>query len=559
MKNITIKCILVLVAIFSFAACDTDVEHNIPAVDAPALVTSTPETGNVKVRIGENTITLTYDRNINFATEDLSKITLTGGELLSADVIGVSKTLTIKARFSKRETACTLSIPEGVVLGPNSMPAPAVTISFSTVTLDKTPVNANLTPEAKKVYDYLQANFESKTLSAMMADVAWNTDEAEQVYQWTGKYPAMNCFDYVHLHVSGANWIDYSDIAPVKKWWDNNGLVLAMWHWNVPTSGQDPFSTELWTETTVIPGDWSGSVQLTNEASLALFAKAKVGNKIKVVTSDVVAGAQGSFKNSSWGEIATGTDYFDITGDFTLTITEDILTSLKAGGLIVGGHDYTVTGIYLTNGNNSDKYDFYKEDNSFDADKALTEGTWENEVFTADLAKVAGYLKLLQDANIPVIWRPFHEAAGGWFWWGKNAASFKNMWIAMFDYFKAQGLNNLIWVWTTETGDADWYPGDAYVDIVGRDIYKKETADCVAEYNTMVTEYGNKMTTLSECGTVGKISEQWIGGARWLWFMPWYAGTDSEGAPVVHADQAWWQDAMQQSFVITRDQLPSMK
>ena len=84
---------------------------------------------------------------------------------------------------------------------------------------------------------------------------------------------------------------------------------------------------------------------------------------------------------------------------------------------------------------------------------------------------MAGYLKLLHDANIPVIWRPLHEAAGGWFWWGKNADSFKKLWIQMFDYFKAQGLNNLIWVWTSETGDADWYPGDAYVDIIGRDLY----------------------------------------------------------------------------------------
>lgn len=558
MKTLNIKWTLMLAAISFFAACDTDVEHNIPAVDAPALVSSTPTSDNAKVRLGENTITITYDKNIGFATENLSKITLTGGELLSAEVVGVSKTLTIKAKFPKRETACTLTIPEGVVIGPNNMSAPAVTINFSIVALDKTPVNANLTVEAKKVYDYLQTNYESKTLSAMMANVAWNTDEAEQVYQWTGKYPAMNCFDYVHLHSSGSNWIDYGDITPVKDWWNNNGLVLAMWHWNVPTTGQDPFSTEVWTGATVVPGDWSGNIQLTDDSSLTIFANAKVGNRIKIVTSDVAAGAQGSFKNNDWGEIAPGTDYFDITGDFMLTITEDILKSLQEGGLIIGGHDYTITGVYLINGI-GDTYSFYMEDNDFDADKTLTEGTWENEVFTSDLTKVAGYLKLLQDANIPVIWRPFHEAAGKWFWWGKSADSCKKMWIAMFNYFKEQGLNNLIWVWTAEPNDADWYPGDEYVDIVGRDLYAKTTEECITEYTNLTINYGNKMTTLSECGTVGKISEQWAGGARWLWFMPWYDGTDDSGTSVAHADQSWWQDAMQQNFVITRDQLPSMK
>lgn len=79
----------------------------------------------------------------------------------------------------------------------------------------------------------------------------------------------------------------------------------------------------------------------------------------------------------------------------------------------------------------------------------------------------------------------------------------------MFNYFKAEGLNNLIWVWTTETGDDDWYPGDAYVDIVGRDIYTKDAGTCASDYSSIVVAYGNKMVALSECGTVGKISEQW--------------------------------------------------
>ena len=172
------------------------------------------------------------------------------------------------------------------------------------------------------------------------------------------------------------------------------------------------------------------------------------------------------------------------------------------------------------------------------------------------MAKVAGYLKLLQDSNIPVIWRPFHEAAGGWFWWGKDADSSKKLWITMFDYFKSQGLNNLIWVWTCQTGDENWYPGDAYVDIIGCDIYGKSTDVCSEQYVTVAETYGNKMVALSECGTVGKISEQWASGARWSWFMPWY---DAEDAETPHADQAWWKDAMEQNFVISREDLPDMK
>lgn len=565
MKKLNIKWMLSLIAAFTFASCDTDVDHDIPAVDAPVLVSTTPESGAAKVKTGEITIEVKYDKNIFFATDNLSEIKFTGGELISADVLGASNILTVKVNVPGRETACSLSIPEGIVTGPNQMPAPAVSVQFSTVTLDKALVAAS-SAKAVKLYNYLLDNFETKTLSAMMANVAWNTEMSEKVYGWTGKYPAINCFDYVHLpaSVAGADWINYGDITPVKDWSDKGGIVAAMWHWNVPKKAVgEASSTRIWEGETVMPGDWSGNVQMTDDAAKAVFADAQVGQVIRVAVKDVAAGAQGSFKNSGWSEIASGTDYFDISGDYTLVITEDVLKSLQEGGLIIGGHDYTAVAVYLENNGtaldpNKD-YAFYKADTEFDATNATVEGTWENKVFTEDLKNAAAYLKLLRDADIPVLWRPFHEAAGGWFWWGKDAASFKSLWIAMFNYFKTEGLDNLIWVWTTEGNDADWYPGDQYVDIVGRDVYNKETADCVSEYTSIAGNYGNKIVSLSECGTVGLISEQWASGARWSWFMPWYDGTNEDGSPVVHADEAWWKDAMSQEFVVSREELPSME
>lgn len=565
MKTLNIRWMFILAMVFTFASCDTDVDHDIPAVDAPVLVSTTPESGAAKVKTGEITIEVKYDKNIFFATDNLSEIKFTGGELISADVLGASNILTVKVNVPGRETACSLSIPEGIVTGPNQMPAPAVSVQFSTVALDKALVAAT-SAKAVKLYNYLLDNFETKTLSAMMADVAWNTEMSEKVYGWTGKYPAINCFDYVHLpaSVAGADWINYGDITPVKDWSDKGGIVAAMWHWNVPKKAVgEASSTRIWEGETVMPGDWSGNVQMTDDAAKAVFADAQVGQVIRVVVKDVAAGAQGSFKNSGWSEIASGTDYFDISGDYTLVITEDILKSLQEGGLIIGGHDYTAVAVYLeSNGTALDPnkdYAFYKADTEFDAANATVEGTWENKVFTEDLKNIAAYLKLLRDADIPVLWRPFHEAAGGWFWWGKDAASFKSLWIAMFNYFKTEGLDNLIWVWTTEGDDADWYPGDQYVDIVGRDIYNKETADCVSEYTSIAGNYGNKIVSLSECGTVGLISEQWASGARWSWFMPWYDGTNEDGSPVVHADEAWWKDAMSQEFVVSRDELPVME
>lgn len=561
MKKINIKWTLLLAAVLSFAACDTDVEHNIPEVESPVLVSTTPEANATKVKRGEITIEVKYDKNVFFATKDLEQISFTGGTLLSADVFGSSNILTLKVDVPTRETACTLSIPEGVVLGPNKMPAPAVSLQFTTVALDKIPVMAT-SAKAVKLYNYLLANYEKKILSGMMAKESWNTEMSERVYKWTDKYPAINTFDYGHLawSVAGANWINYGDITPVKEWADNNGIVSCMWHWNVPKEAPADYIT-LWSGDEKMESDWSKSVQMNNDAAKAIFATAKVGDVVRVAVKDVAEGAQGSFKNgSTWGGIASEYDFFDIDGDYTLPITEEILAVLKENGLIISGHSYTATGVYLEGEGITSipdletGYAFYMEETAFDATNALIEGTWENKFFMQDLANVAGYLKLLKDADIPVLWRPFHEAAGKWFWWGKDAASHKALWVAMFDYFKAQGLDNLIWVWTTETGDDEWYPGDQYVDIIGRDIYKKDTETCASQYAAISATYGNKMVTLSECGTVGNISEQWAAGARWSWFMPWYDGIEDDKT-IVHADETWWKDAMSQDYVITRDQV----
>lgn len=200
----------------------------------------------------------------------------------------------------------------------------------------------------------------------------------------------------------------------------------------------------------------------------------------------------------------------------------------------------------------------------------FVEGSWENKVVKADLDKMSGYLKLLQDKGIPVVWRPLHEAAGNiyeynggtaWFWWGYDGAeTYKQLWRYMFDYFKEKGLNNLIWVWTTQTKDADFYPGDDYVDIIGRDIYNKTSeSDNAAQYNLIRGSYPQKIIALSECGSVAKFSGQWNESARWAFFMPWYQYNATTLAGHQHADEVWWQDAMKQEFVISREQLPSMK
>ncbi len=442
-----------------------------PEVTLLKLLSTSPAEGAGDLMPGDITILLNYDKNISFASNQASKLSFTGGTLLGAKVVGVSKTLTVQVNVPGRGTDCVLTVPAGVVTGPQGSAAPQVTLRFSTLpapVMAAKPVAATQ-PAAVKVYEYLLSIYGTKTLSASMANVNWNIAEAELVKKATGKYPAIATFDYIHLAWSPANWIDYTHTKVAEDWWNANGLIAAGWHWNVPATEADADLNHM----TCTPGN----------------------------------GKQ------------------DGNGNWTTTFRPKNVT---------------------------------------------VEGTWENKVAKADLEKIAGYLKLLQDKGIPVIWRPLHEAAGNiyeyqggtaWFWWGYDGAeAYKKLWRYMFDFFKEKGLNNLIWVWTAQTKDEEFYPGDDYVDIIGRDIYNQQKgSDNAAQYSTIVASYSNKMVALSECGTVADIPSQWNAGAKWLYFMPWYHYDATTLVGHQHADEAWWKETMKQEYVLSRDDLPGMK
>ena len=207
---------------------------------------------------------------------------------------------------------------------------------------------------------------------------------------------------------------------------------------------------------------------------------------------------------------------------------------------------------------------------SFDASKVYVDGTAENTLAKQQLSQICGYLKKMQAAGIPVIWRPLHEAAGNtcefdggtaWFWWGaKGADVYKQLWQWMYNYMvKEQGLYNLIWVWTSQTKDNSWYPGDDYVDIIGRDIYSGEAAQHKSNFDHLSAGYTNMMVALSECGNTNDASQSdisavWDAGAKWSWFSTWYDTANSN----LHNTQSWWTNAFSQDYVVTRDQMKEL-
>lgn len=300
--------------------------------------------------------------------------------------------------------------------------------------------------EAVNVYDFLKANFGKKIISGAMANYSTGIEEAQWMYDNTGKWPALAGFDLINYtrDWSSINFTELTDNA--KNYWANNGLVTIMWHWRDPSKKTDGF---------------------------------------------------------------------------------------------------------------------YTKETSFDVSKISDTNSGEYKAVIADIDAIAPYLKELKAANIPVIWRPLHEASGKWFWWGaKGAEPCKALWKIMFDRLvKHHGLNNLIWVWTSDSAsDAlDWYPGNDCVDILGMDIYAGENqhgSQYIAFDKVKELFGGKKIITLSECGSIPNIDAMFEYGDTWSWFMPWnsdYTRSDK------HNGSTYLKSVFQNTKVWTRDQMPSLK
>lgn len=167
---------------------------------------------------------------------------------------------------------------------------------------------------------------------------------------------------------------------------------------------------------------------------------------------------------------------------------------------------------------------FFTDNTDFDARKAVIEGTPENKALLSDMDMMAGVLRPFCDKGIPILWRPFHEGDGKWFWWGaKGADTLKKLYRIMFErYTKLHGLNNLIWVWNAPVPEC--YPGDDAVDIISVDIYPEKHVHtaCAEEYNKLVkiTEQP-KITIIGEIGSLPDANAAHDKGIGWASFMAW--------------------------------------
>lgn len=222
----------------------------------------------------------------------------------------------------------------------------------------------------------------------------------------------------------------------------------------------------------------------------------------------------------------------------------------------------------------------YQVKTSFDILRAVTVGTKEYEFVTDRIDRVAHALKEFQKEGIPVLWRPLHEAAGNWFWWGrrsedseKSVQAYKKLWYMIFDRFENyHKLSNIIWVWNGQSSEMAVEPNT--FDICGEDIYSELPFDYFSQKEKYleVTSYTfGKMAALSECGYMPDPKNLEKDKVKWLWWLPWWGGfiykmgedhkpvLDENGLPILNEERISGErlkEFFDDDYCLTLDKLP---
>ena len=181
---------------------------------------------------------------------------------------------------------------------------------------------------------------------------------------------------------------------------------------------------------------------------------------------------------------------------------------------------------------------------SWHADNPLTGGdAWDvtdSTVVTSILPggenhpKFMGWLETIGDfltslvtdkgVKVPVIFRPWHEHTGSWFWWGQNlctADEYKALWRMTYDYLQQRDIRHLLYAYSpgsepNHTADyLDRYPGDDIIDLLGFDTYqfdRQEYLDNMKKSLRVMTEVGRqhgKVVAVTETGYEANPDSVW--------------------------------------------------
>ncbi len=329
---------------------------------------------------------------------------------------------------------------------------------------------------AKKLMSFLAKNYGKKIISAQYASGIDNI-EPELICQLTGKYPAIRFGDVEGL--TNNSTADGGDVIEAcQRWSDAGGIVGLMWHWDAPLGVSTVYAKD------------------------ADFSLKEALPEYEVVEETIAQ------------ETETETDSETEEEEETLPVNpylpETVEQPTEEPELV-------------------ERYRF-KTDvammNRSAIEKAVKSGKISEEcaALLQDIDSVAIALRPLAEKDIPVLWRPLHEAGGDWYWWGADGAeAYCWLWDVMYRRMtKFHKLHNLIWIWNGQ--DADYLVED--YDIASLDIYLDKNTHFGSRYEQFVALYrmtdGKKMLAMSETSSVPDVNEMFRDNTVWSFCGLWY-------------------------------------
>ena len=315
---------------------------------------------------------------------------------------------------------------------------------------------------AKQLMAYLTENYGKKILTGQYAAGEADT-ELELIHRLTGKYPAIR-FGDMESYTANSSAEDTDVIGASQRWAEQGGIVGLMWHWDAPSGVSSVYAEQ------------------------TDFSLLDALPPYEVETEYVPVETQPTNAQTDDPGMQTQPEYEEIRQFvFSVDVAEMEIEDVDA--LVQAG--------------------------------TVPEGC---AALLRDIDSVSEALAPLAEQDIPVLWRPLHEAGGDWFWWGAGGAeAYRWLWDVMYRRMTVyHGLHNLIWIWNGQ--DAD-YLTEQY-DIAGADVYLSADKPFGSRYEQFVSlsrmTGGQKLLALSECSTVPDMNQMFRDNTIWSFFGLWY-------------------------------------
>lgn len=335
------------------------------------------------------------------------------------------------------------------------------------------PVNPNATPEACELLEFIYSVKGKKTLSAQHDFISSGTRYCQKTKELAGKFPLIWGSDFSFYLQNEPSPIGKHHCAPINL--IEPGLIV--------TANDDEFSS-------VKMG--RDASELTDAADVFVDGAEPHVMRQALVETVKVQHAKGHIITLMWHALFPNPD----------------------------GDCGSYNNLWMPSGCSQEQWM-----------ELVTPGTELHGYWLTQVDEVAGYLKQLCAARIPVLWRPYHEMNGVWFWWGNKPGpdGFSKLWKMLYERLTVHhGLNNLLWVWNTnaprDTKDDEafayelFYPGPEWVDVLAADVYRKDYRQ--SHHDDLLQLADGKPIALAEVGELppNDILDQQPG---WLWVMPW--------------------------------------